>query len=177
MAKTVRSLRCSYLYSDGTLVQVYEETRNGVKIGDTADVVYGYCKVELWPNYEASHGFGAKSSAGRIVIHRDSDDFLHFARGGKVTGIGPSVSGGSENTKRNNFEVQYVKLRTKSGHRLEWCDVTSVISSRYTVQADEKYAASGELKVGDSLWGDYSTRVWKVSDLRQYIPGGLTAAH
>ena len=166
-----RQLTCSYLYSDGTLVSLFEERRDGVQIGQTADVTFGYCDVKLYPSYKDSRGYHATAYRGRIVLHRyNMNGFLPLAKGGKVRAIAPHVDGGSENTKQNNFQVQSVSLETKQGLELEWSDVTSILSSSFTVQADEKFFQdTSELRVGGTLWSDYDTRVMKITDLRPSV--------
>ena len=168
MAKTNnRRVTAHYLYSDGTLVTMYDEYRDSVHIGESADVTYGYCKVHLYARYAESNGYRT-SKPGRIVMSRYScEGFVTLAKGGTVTGIAPSLEGGSENTKSRGIEVQYVTLKTKTGLELSWSDTTSIMSSAFTVQADEKWEHPGvDLSVGDSLWNDYRTRVLKVTDLR-----------
>lgn len=164
MAKTFREKTAEYLLSDGTLISLYEERRDCMKIGETADVTYGYCQVSVYESYESSGGYRT-AQPGRIVISKYSNDgFTALAKGGKVTASMPSVCGGSENTKKQGLAVQYVWLVTKSGQKLVWCDIPSILSSNFTVQVGEKYV-EGPKRSGDLLWGDI--RIWKVTDLRK----------
>jgi hypothetical protein len=168
MAKTFREKTAEYLLSDGTLISLFDERRDGTKIGETADITYGYCEVSVYESYESS-GRYRTAKPGRIVISKYSNDgFTALAKGGKVTGSMPSVCGGSENTKKQGLAVQYVWLVTKSGHRLVWCDVPSIINSNFTVQVGEQYLAGGPKRAGDVLWGNI--RIWKVTDLRKTAP-------
>lgn len=157
---------CAYLYSDGSLVQLFEEYRDGVQIGQTADVTLGYCQVYLSSKLDSD--WHKVSGVGRIVLHRyGSDGFLPLAKGGRIEATSPSVHNGSQNTKERNIEVQYVKLTTKQGLLLSWSDATSVLSSQFTVQVGASFLSDvSKLYVGSPLWSDYDTHVMKITDLR-----------
>jgi hypothetical protein len=164
MAKHNRRSSVSYLTSEGTLFTIFEETRNGVKIGETADVIYNYAKVGIYQQ-ETDR---TTNVPGRIVIHDfryPKDGFVPLAKGGRVEAHLPSVQAGSDNTKRHGFEVQYVKLTTKGGLVLSWTDVTSIISSSFTVQAGSQYAVKDGLRQGDLLWSGVTVN--KVTDLQK----------
>lgn len=164
-SKNYRRLQCEYLLTDGsgTLIQMYEEYRDGVRIGETADITLGYCTVSIWESYPQSYAYRQNKPFGRIVLHR-TDGFTKLAKGGKVSATCPSVDGGSDNSKRLGYEIQYVWLETKSGEKLSWCDVTSVVCSQFTVQAGDEYKLPENVTVGYRLWS--GSTIMKVTDLR-----------
>jgi hypothetical protein len=161
--RITRNLTCSYLYSDGTLLQTFEEKRNGAKIGETVDITYGYCKVYIYDNDASPRAV----DVGRIVIHRYSDDaFVPLAKGGKVVAKLPNLQSGSEKTRELGFKVQYVELTMKNGLSLSWSGIEGVLSSSFTVQSDSDYGTmSRDFKPGDR-WG-HDAVVNKVTDLRK----------
>jgi hypothetical protein len=169
MAKTNRinrDLTGSYLYADGTLVQCFDEKRNGSKIGETVDVTYGYCKVNIYDRDQENH-FARPVEQGRIVIHRYSDNaFVPLAKGGRVLAKTANLKSGSEKTREMGLAVQYVELTMKNGLNLGWSDIPGVLGSTFTVQSGSEYGEiSQDLKPGDK-WGFVSV-VNKVVNLRK----------
>ncbi len=163
---TKRNMTCAYLYSDGTLVKLLEETRNGIKIGETVDIVKHYCKsVAIAATYGARR-FGEPVLPGRIVIHcryRDRDGFTEFARGGKVVAHGFDIAAGSENSRNRGIQVQHVSLVTAKGYEFGWTD-TNVISSLFTIQTGAKYETDHSKFTTGGYWGS-DARIWSVKDL------------
>jgi hypothetical protein len=161
--RLTRSLTCSYLYSDGTLLQTFDEKRNGTKVGETVDITYGYCKVYIYDNESSPRAV----DVGRIVIHRYSDDaFVPLAKGGKVTAKLPNLQSGSERTRELGFKVQFVELTMKNGLSLSWSDIQGVLGSTFTVQSGSDLGKmSQDFKPGDR-WG-HDAVVNKVRDLRK----------
>jgi len=173
MAKTERKLTCAYLYTDGTLVELYDESRNFVPLGESVDITRGYCQVYMsrYRSEGEADGYRAKERVerGRIVIHRigcnNRNGFLAMARGGRVEATMPSVHEGSESSREKNIAVQYLHLVAKNGMEFSWCDATSVLSSQFTLQdSPEVWHGTEEFRVG-SKWG-YNARVMNVRDLR-----------
>ncbi|CAM6053509.1 unnamed protein product [Sphagnum tenellum] len=161
MAKTNRKISASYLTTDGTLAQIIiEETRNGVKIGETAEVTYGWATVGI-----RDYSGNRVRVDGRIVIHRYDESYVTLAKGGRVEATLPNRESGSEKTKTLGYDVQYVKITTKNKLELSWTDVTSIISSAFTVQSGAQYLIADNLKVGDLFWS--GVYVSKVTDLRK----------
>ncbi len=156
-----RTLNCQYLYTDGTLVAVYEERKGGVVIGETVDITLGYAKVILSKRTELF--FGPKDAViGRIVLHRGAEGFVTMAKGGTVAATMPTIEAGSENTRKLGIAVQCVTLTTKAGVKLEWSETPSILSSNFHLQEMEQ-TDPDRLHVGYS-WG--SGRIWKITDLR-----------
>lgn len=166
MPKLTRTIWCSYLYTDGTLIEVFEESRDGVKIGETADVTLGYCDLSIM-RHEDRHIWSPENRRqGRIVIGKyRSSGFLQLARGGKIDATMPSLSNGSENSKSKGISVQYVTLTTAKGIKLEWTETPDIISGQFTIQDENHAPAQPDTLVSGSLWG-CSARIWKVKDLR-----------
>jgi hypothetical protein len=165
-SKVTRTLSCEYLLTDGSgsLIQLFEEFRDGVRIGETADITLGYCKVTVHESYSDVYSFRQDRPHGRIVLHRGEYGFSKLAKGGKVSGTVPNIEGGSESSKRLGHAVQYVWLETKNGDKLDWCDVPSVVGSRFTVQMGDQYKLPETVQVGYRLWSDIP--IMKVTDLR-----------
>jgi hypothetical protein len=167
--QTTRRLTGSYLTTEGTMYQIFEELRGGSRIGETTDVTYGYAKVEIVRYLSDEHN--REFVQGRIVIHRYSNDgFIALAKGGRVSAVAPGFYYGSERTREQRLETQSVKLITKGNLELSWHDVVSVMGSTFTVQVTasrenpEQYAIPEGLTTGDRL---HDTVVNKVTDLRK----------
>lgn len=166
--KTIRKHTCSYLYTDGTLVQAFEEERDGVKIGETVDITLNYCRVDMRRYME--EGGAQHCPIGRIVFHQRYSEMkgvVEMARGGRIQASVPSICNGSPNTQEKRLAVQYLTLKTANGFEFHWTETPTILSSQFTIQ-DE--ASAGELVKPDEmykgkLWGGYA-RVWKITDLR-----------
>lgn len=170
MKGVTREHSCDYIYADGTLVELYKEKRDGIEVGETVDITFGYCEVSIRSKadiWEGSKGHNNTVPAGRIVIHRNYErGFITLAKGGKITATMPSIENGSENTKSKGIAVQYVKLTTAKGLKLSWTDCTSVICSQFTVQDDAGFKPFDiEHTYPGRSWGS-DARIWKVTDLR-----------
>jgi hypothetical protein len=146
---------------------MFEERKDGMKIGETCDITLGYADVTIYPNYEASRGY-QKNTRGRIVFHKyGTTAVIKLAKGAKITAIVPSLSAGSENTKRLNIGVGYLFVDTPKYGKLEWTVMDSVLSSEFTLQSSadgEKYELP-EIRVGGSFGLD--CRILNVKDLRK----------
>lgn len=160
-----RKLVCNYLYTDGTLVQVYDETRKGINVGQTVDLTLGYCEFRLTVKNDTPYGKDA--TTGRMVIDRydESQGFLTLAKGGSINASMPSVGNGSPKSQALNIAVQHVVLRTAKGLKLEWTDATGIMSSQFHLQNDSWVNATHhETLTPGSHWG--SATVWAVKDMR-----------
>lgn len=163
-----RKLSCSYLYTDGTLIQIFDESRltegREIMIGQTADVTLGYCTFSLSKRIER---FRATEVQGRIVFSRyEAVGVLELARGGKIEATMPNLEQGSQNTKKRGLEVQYVSITSAKGLKLDWCEIPSLIGGTFCLQDDAHLVAPIEYTVG-ARWGD--TRVMRVKDLRPKV--------
>lgn len=164
IGKIERKRECGYLYPDGTLVELFKENRNGIEIGETVDLTFGYCKVAIekpsgrtWRERQATEG--------RIVVHNGlNTGFIPLARGGSIEARMPSLENGSQNTQSRGYQVQGVKLTTAKGLVLYWSDVTSLISSSFTLQDEGFPTEPFESYYVGKIWG--SGRIWKITDLR-----------
>lgn len=162
--KVTRTSSCQYLYTDGTLIEIFEEHRDGIHIGDTVDVTRGYCTLHIDRYLAQFHKEGVK--CGRLVVSRNTNsDFIKLARGGVIRATLPSVMNGSENSRGRGLEVQYVELKTKSGIHLSWCEVVSVICGMVTIQGGSEYLIDEERMCVGFSWG-HNARIWKITDLR-----------
>jgi hypothetical protein len=160
MAKTRREKTVDYLISDGTLVSIFEEYRDTILIGTTADIAYTYCEVRLYDRYSADAY--QKRQDGRLVLSRYSNDgFVPMAKGGTVTASVACLEAGTRKTKEKGIAVQTVDLKTRAGLHLNWTDIPSEISGYFTIQIGRDYLLKDALEPGSLLWGD--TRVWKVT--------------
>lgn len=161
-----RNRTCSYIYTDGTLIEIFEERRDGVEIGQTVDVTLGYCTLDI---AERTELFSKQHKPnGRIVIHNryTGKGFTELAKGGHVAAMAPSYAEGSPNSQSKHIKVQSVKLTTKAGYTIQWTD-TDVICSEFTIQPDEnfKHGIDPERCYAGASWGG-DARIWKITDLR-----------
>lgn len=155
MAKLERKRSCSYLYADGTLVVLFEESRGFVKIGETADVHYGWAKASFYADSHAQ-----KAENARAVISRYEDSYAQVMKGGRVEFHEAALHHGSKNTQARSIAVQHIKLRTKQGLELCWHDFPALMSPVMTIQIGEQYAVKTDLHPGDWLWtGVYVSKV------------------
>ncbi len=162
--KNKRELTCSYLYTDGTLIQVFDESRSGVQIGSTVDITLGFCKVFIDARPEEHKKVPV--TYGRLVMGRyNSPDMITLAKGGRVEGTLPSLYCGSPHSQQKGLRVQYVEITTKNGMRLTWTEIPDVISGQFTVQELKADAMYDESRGVGYTWG-YDSRIWKVTDLR-----------
>jgi hypothetical protein len=168
MPKITRTLTCSYIYTNGTLVQVYHEKRDGVDLCETVDITLGFCtlhvrsKADIWEGFK---GHNNKVSLARIVISNyKSDGFLSLAKGGTITATMPSLENGSQNTQGKGIAVQYVTLRTAKGLEFEWTEMPGLICPRFTIQNDSNLCELSDNYYVGGLWS--SDRIMKVTDLR-----------
>lgn len=165
----MRKLTCTYLYTDGTLIEYFDEFRKGAKIGETVDVTMGYCTLNL-----ASYGmdgdgngsvFAERKVEGRIVFHSWNDDgVIALAKGGTINATLPSLTAGSNRSREHGLKVQYVELRMKNGLRLNWTD-TECVSSQFCLQ-ERVVEHEGKTLTPGSRWG-YSATVYAVRDMRK----------
>lgn len=159
-----RELKHCYLHSDGTLVQWFEERRDGNAIGETADATLGYADVSIYAGYSLST-WNHNKCTGRICISAWDKALLAIMKGARVTGIAPSPDGGSENTKRRGIDVGYLKVNTKHGE-LTWTILDSLISGVVTIQPATDPEAQEKLEWREGgYWGNI--RIAKVTDLRK----------
>lgn len=159
----------SYLFTSGALLETFEEVRDGVIIGNTADITYGYCEVFLYRSDADQYRFHPEKNTGRISI-RDEEGFIKLAKGGRISAHAPDVAAGSEKSKQLGQAFQGVTLTTKAGIKLSWFEATSLVSSHFHVQLSsesnpKQYTLDENLKKGDILWTDL--RIWNVKDLRK----------
>ena len=168
MAKLIRKYTCAYLYTDGTLIQCFEEERDRVKIGETCDVTFGYCRVDM-RRYEDGGGALAVP-VGRIVFHQLYNDLkgpVDLCAGGRVSCSVPSICNGSPNTQEKRLAVQYLTIKTANGYELHWTELPAVISGQFTIQDNtrEEELLKPEDTYQGKLWAGFS-RIWKITDLR-----------
>jgi hypothetical protein len=170
--KTRRELSCRYLYTDGTLIEAYEERRDGVVIGSTVDVTFGYCQLSMARRAER---WNKEAVQGRIILHRGAgaDGILTLAKGGRIDASMASIEAGSENTKKRDIPVQHVTLTTAKQLKLEWTETPTLLSGTFYLQEMEQ-PDHDKLKVGYS-WG-MDSRIWKVTDLRPKTAAAGVAA-
>lgn len=162
MAKITREPYCQYIYTDGTLIELFEERRAGVEIGQSADVTLGHCQLSLY-KHDGGESYRKRDVAGRIVLHRGHGGFAVLAKGGKIEAVMPSLQNGSENTRKRGIEVQHVTLETAKKQKLEWAETPAIISGQFTLQ--EMDAQDTETLKFGHVWGG-SARIMKVTDLR-----------
>jgi hypothetical protein len=155
-----RKATYAYLYSDGTLVQLFNELRGNNKIGETADITYNYCDVALMKGFSYTD---RTSKSGRIVFQGidNGQGFIKLAKDGKVRAHEACLVAGSNKTRDLGIAVQYVVLTTKSGIELSWNEVPGILSGSFLVQVAEQWTIMQSLQSGDRLWSD--VRVNKVT--------------
>lgn len=154
MAKLERKRSCSYLYADGTLVVLFEESRGFVKVGETADVHYGWAKASFVD--ARKHG----TDTARAIFSRYDTSYEQLMKGGRVEFYEAALSHGSKNTQARSIAVQYIKIRTKQGLELSWHDFPALMSPVMTIQIGEQHVVKPDLKPGDWFWsGVYVSKV------------------
>jgi len=171
MSRIERRLNCSYLYHDGTLFQLFEEYRGGVKLGETVDATLGYADVRIYPSYNESRGFStAASNKGRIVFHRYSENgMLKAIKGSKVEAILPSFEAGSENTRKAGLRIGSLAINNPKLGKFRWDIIENLLDNGLTLQIGEEYVVTpkdGRTWTVGMLWG-MDSRINKVTDLRK----------
>lgn len=171
-SKVTREMTCAYLYADGSLVEHFDERRDGVILGTTVDVTIGFAPNIIFTHTEiADNGDRQRVQAtgGRLIISRDNFGCLPLLKGAFVRCLNPSVSNGSPNSKALGLKVGYVLVTCKGGSSLSWQFLDGVLSSDFTIQIDPEYtkALTADYWIGQ-LWG-YGSRINKITDLRPKV--------
>jgi hypothetical protein len=163
----MRKLSCTYLYTDGTLIEHFDEFRKNAKIGETVDVTLGYCTLNLAAHNETeTDGYKSKRKVnGRIVFHSwKGDGVIALAKGGTINATLPALAEGSENSRSRGIKVQHVELRTKAGLRFHWTDC-EIVRSQFTLQ-ETSVEHAGKILAPGCRWG-YAATVYAVRDMRK----------
>ncbi len=134
-----RELSCSYLYADGTLMQNYTESRDGLNLGETWDVTYGYASVTGTTGYRGgAFSNDQYTTDACIIINRYEPGMLKLLKGAKVRFSIPTTESGSENTKKHNIAVGHLSVETKAIGELNWTVFASFISGPIHLQSIDK---------------------------------------
>lgn len=166
-AKVTRELQCAYLYADGSLAEMYQESRGGVQIGETVDVTRGYARVDFHDVRKGANENGYNPAPlvdhGRLVIHSDNLGLLPLLKGAWVRCYAPDVDGGSPRTREKGIAVGGLYATVKGGARIN-LNLLEEISSGLTVQVDRQYktAARDDAYIGQ-LWG-HDARINAITD-------------
>lgn len=120
--KLPKTARCAYLYSDGHAVIVHCE-----KHPKAGEVEW----VEIYERLDVSCGFD-----GRLVLHHPTYDkrVEMILNAYRVEAKEPSVSVGSDNTKRHDIRVGSIAIEFKDGKSLYWVTMPDLISDGITYQ-------------------------------------------
>jgi hypothetical protein len=164
-----RKLFCSYIWADGTLAQMFEEKRDGLKLGDTWDLTLGYCtRVTFSSGYRGFYDQGEVKTNGRIIIDSYSGGLLALLRGAEVTIVAPRFDAGSENTRTKGVKVGSLDVKHPKFGILRWHLFEDLISGPVTVQTDIRPvdAPADGWRVGHYVGCDV---VMHVTDLRPKV--------
>ncbi len=133
--KVERRQMHSYLYSDGTLVDTFEEYRGDVKLGETVDLTLGFAKVTITASYD-----DGTPAEGRIIFAEyDTKGMIALMRGNPVVVSLPSSKAGSENTRNLGITVGYLKIIHPKFGKLTWMEFGNLIGTEYHTQVGSTY--------------------------------------
>lgn len=166
MPETERTPYSAYIYTDGTLVQPYEEKQKGVRMADTVDITLGYCQVEIHRKYDAFGVYLKKHRVprGRIALTLWSNTgFIALARGGCIRATMPDVMAATGRTRAQGIAAQIIVLTTHTGLELTWLELPELVSPVFSIEEKHLERIAG-VKRGDT-WG--GMQVSAVKDLRK----------
>jgi hypothetical protein len=163
--KNERKLSHAYIYTNGTLVEVFHERRSGMTIGQTVDVTRGFCEVQISKITDENREL---IEAGRIVLNSNTDSMLTLMRGGTVYADLSSIHGGSRMTAGLGLLVEFMKVVTAKGLKFWWNSIPDTLSGPFAVQ---EIAADYSASFCDVVLGSYleGRTVCKVKDLRKTV--------
>ncbi len=135
--KTKPQLTCTYLFADGHAVQIFEK-----EDPDAGRVTFAV----------VTEAFTAAtcSFTGRLIIGRHNEALTEVLRTARsIRAQEPSISWGSEATKKAGIPCGYLGITTRHGD-LYWHDLPGLISSCYTYQGGPAYAEA--FNAEDTHW-------------------------
>lgn len=148
MAKSSRKPSTAYLDTKGTLLQYFDELRDGRKVGASVDIHYQYCKLWMAPVEDRHTMYG---TPGRIIFPRYGNSALvRLSKGGRWECRPGSIENGSENTKRLGIRVQFAELRLagKGNETLSWHEFPGAMSCDIEMQLGEQYLTRSDARAG-----------------------------
>lgn len=140
-----KGLDCAYLFEDGHLVKVFEETYKGVRV-KTVEVIEKFCD---------------RGPKGRLVFHSSGLGYLPCFKGAeRVEAETPDIKHGSDRTRELGLRLAHVIWHRKDGTWGMSIMLPDVLSGEFSYQPENKETFEECLKMRN--WSDYP--IYKITE-------------
>lgn len=156
----------AYALTDGTVVMIFKIKKNGLTVGEYAEVHGKFFEGIHWVKYEIPEGREFASAVpnlpqlGRIVFHESGiDTLLKLVKGSRVD---IALNNASINSTARGITVTTMEIRQKDNSEFRF-DMVEFLSSPFTVQHDVRYNDTFDRVRELTHWGFDDAPVTKVT--------------